>query len=157
MPLKYSGSIDANSARYKDESSYASENDAVRDGFRHAVLDAANELGRDACNEAHKARYIDAATRYARAWLSLAPCLATNRACTASDESKLDRAQQAFGSLLDHGVRDAMRKAHQSGGFQEGEFPREVLTLVADMAAGPTVNPFAAPQMKEWLGICGSG
>jgi hypothetical protein len=141
--------IDVNSARYKYESSYASENDAVRDGFRRTVLDAANELDRDACNQDLKARYIDAASRYARAWLSLAPCLATDRACTASDESKLDRAQQAFSSPLDHRVREAMRRAHQGGSFQEGDFPREVVTLVAEMAADPTINPRATPQMKE--------
>jgi hypothetical protein len=140
--------VDVNSARYKYESSYASDSDARRDELRHAALDTAIEFGRNACDATLKARYIDAATKYARAWVSIAPCVATST-CTSSDRPRLDRAQQAFGSPLDRRVREAMRNAHETGRFDQRDFPTDILILLAEMAADPMINPEAALDFKE--------
>jgi hypothetical protein len=87
--------VDVNSPRHQMETtSYASDNDPVRDGLRRAALQAANQLIGDPCDEAAKARYIEAATKYARAWLSIAPCVQTET-CGPSDGPRLDRARKA--------------------------------------------------------------
>jgi hypothetical protein len=131
------------------EASSASDNDAVRDSLRRAALEAADQLSKDPCDEAVKARYIAAATKYARAWLSIAPCVGT-RTCGSSDGPRLDRAQQAFGSPLDHRVREAMQKAHRTGALAQSDFPKDAVILVAEMAADPMINPLAAPKMREF-------
>ena len=72
--------VDVNDPRTKLETSFVSDNDLVRDRLRRAVLDAADALNDEPCEETLKARYIVAATNYARAWLSIAPCVGT-RTC----------------------------------------------------------------------------
>jgi hypothetical protein len=141
--------VDVNSPRYQMETtSYAGDHDAVRDALRRATLEAAQAFRDDPCNDAIKARYVEAATKYARAWLSIAPCVAT-ATCGASDGPRLDRAQKAFGSPLDRRVREAMTKAHQTDAIAEGDFSGDVAPFVAEMAADPVINPRAAPRMKE--------
>src|SRR5712672_1039197 len=71
--------VDVESPRVKMMDSYATDNDAVRDKLRHAVLEAADDLLREPCNDVMKAHYIEAATNYARARLSIAPCVGTGR------------------------------------------------------------------------------
>jgi hypothetical protein len=140
--------VDVDSPRYQVESSHASDEDSVRDALRHSALDAAQALADDPCNKAIKAHYIDAATNYARAWLSVASCVGT---CSrGSDEHlrRLDLAQRAFGSPLDHRVWEAMAKAHQTDALVEGDFARDVAERVAELAADPVINPHAAPAMK---------
>jgi hypothetical protein len=122
--------------------------DAVRDGLRNAVLAAADDLKRDPCNPLRKARYIETASKYARAWLSIVPCVGT-RTCGPSDGPRLDRAQEAFGSALDHHVREAMKKVHETDIFVEGDFPRDVVVLVAEMAGDGVINPYASARGKE--------
>jgi hypothetical protein len=129
------------------ESSHAGDNDAARNGLRNAVLDAAESLRDDPCNELVKARYIREATKYARAWLSMAPCMST-MTCSNADSARLDRAQQAFGTPLDRRVREAMAKAHETDALSEGDFPRDALVMVAGMAGDPVINPNAAPDIK---------
>jgi hypothetical protein len=124
------------------------DSDAVRDGLRDAVLAAADNLESDPCNLALKARYIEAASKYARAWLRIAPCVGT-RTCGPADGSRLDRAQKAFGSALDRRVREAMKKVHATDIFVEGDFPRDVVVMVADMAGDGVISPYASPRVKE--------
>jgi hypothetical protein len=122
--------------------------DEVRDGLRGAVLTAVDNLQGDPCNPALKACYIQAVSKYARAWLSIAPCVGT-RTCGSADGPRLDRAQKAFGSALDHRVREAMRKVHGTDIFVEGDFPRDVVILVAEMAGDGVISPYASPRVKE--------
>jgi hypothetical protein len=130
-----------------EATSSASDNDAVRDGLRQAVLEGAKSFGDDPCNEAMKRLYVEAATKYARAWLSIVPCMKTST-CGSSDGPKIDRAQQAFGSPLDHRVRDAMQKAHGTGALVRGDFPTDVVELVTLLAADPVLNPRADPAIR---------
>jgi hypothetical protein len=140
--------VDVKSPRHQMENSFASDNDAVRDGLRQAVLETAKALGDDPCNEALKARYVAAATNYVRAWLSIAPCVATTT-CGSSDEPRLDRAQKAFGSPLDRRVREAMRNVHETGVFTTGDFPKDAVVMVAEMAGDSSINPRANAQFKK--------
>jgi hypothetical protein len=140
--------VDVNSPRHQLEISHASDDDAVRDGLRQAVLTAADDLKSNPCDQALKARYIEAASKYARAWLSIAPCVGT-RTCGSSDGVRLDRAQKAFGSPLDHRVREAMKKAHETDIFIAGDFAKDVVVLVAEMAGDAVINPYASPRGKE--------
>jgi hypothetical protein len=140
--------VDVNSPREKLEASDASDNDSVRDGLRHALMDAAEDLAREPCNKEIKARYVEAATKYVRAWLSVVPCLAT-KTCGSSDSPRLDRAQQAFGSPLDHRVREAMKIIHRRGAFVTADFPHDAVGMVAMLAADPVINPQADPSIKQ--------
>ena len=140
--------VDVDSPRVKMEDSYATDRDDVRDKLRQAVLEAADDLLREPCNDVTKARYIKAATNYSRAWLSIAPCVGTGR-CGSRDGPLLDRAQKAFGAPLDRRVREAMEKAHDTGALQEGDFPKDTVTLVAQKARDPVINPSAEPSIKQ--------
>src|SRR5260370_7995500 len=68
--------VDPDSPRTQVEASHASDMDAVRDGLRWAVVDTAESLSSDPCNNGLKARYINPAPNYAPPWLSAAPCSA---------------------------------------------------------------------------------
>lgn len=140
--------VDPSSATYKYEQSFASDNDQVRDRLRHEVLDYAKALGDDPCNKVLKAHYIKAVTDYARAWLSIAHCVGM-RTCRQSDDASLDRAQQAFGSPLDHRVRETMRNLHETVMFGIGDFPDDTAILVAQMADDAMINPRASEQGRK--------
>jgi hypothetical protein len=124
------------------EQSSVSDGDPTRDRLRHEVLDYAKALSDDPCNPVVKRYYIKAVVDYARAWLSIAPCVAT-RTCGSSDSQKLDRAQQAFGSPLDVQVRDAMAHVHAKGIFGPADFPKDTVRLVAELAADGSINSAA--------------
>jgi hypothetical protein len=140
--------VDVNSPRFKMEQSFASDNDATRDKLRQAVLESAKALGDEPCNSVLKASYIEAATAYARAWLSVAPCVG-KRTCGSADERKLDLAQKAFGSPLDHRVREAMERLHGAGIFVTADFPKDAVVMVAQFARDATINPYADPRIKS--------
>jgi hypothetical protein len=140
--------VDPDSPRTQVEESHASDMDSVRDGLRWAVLDSAESLRADPCNEGLKTRYVSAATNYARAWLSVVPCLKT-RTCGSADDARLGRAQEAFGSPLDHRVREAMRRAHETDAIHDGDFSEDVVRHVALLAADPLINPSADPKIKQ--------
>jgi hypothetical protein len=144
-PLPTFHQVDPNDPGVKLEAtSFASDNNAARDALRHAVLDAAKRFGDDPRNAATKALYVEAATQYAQAWLSIVPCIGT-RTCCPADSPKLDRAAKAFGSPLDRRVREAMRKAHQARTLTSADFPKETVGLIAELAADETINPYAYP------------
>jgi hypothetical protein len=119
------------------------------DGLRDPVLAAAEDLRNDPCNPTLKARYIEAASKYARAWLSIAPCVGTHT-CGPSDGPRMDQAKKTFGSALDHRVRDAMKRLHQTDIFVESDFSRDVVVLVSEMAGDGVINPYASPAGKEF-------
>ena len=127
---------------------FASDGDATRDRLRNAVLEYAKALGDDTRNKTLKTSYVEAATAYARAWLSIAPCVAT-RTCSNSDRERLDRAQDTFDSPLDHRVREAMRKLHSTGVFGTGDFAKDVVTLLSQMANDPRIDPRASTQRRK--------
>lgn len=132
--------INADDPRYKLEQSSVSDNDAVRDRLRNDVIDYAKALNDDPCNKILKAHYIQAVVAYARAWLSIVPCLAT-QSCGSWDSALLDRGARAFGSPLDHRVRDAMRAVQAKAGFGSADFPKDTIHLVADLAADSSLEP----------------
>src|SRR5258708_26553261 len=118
--------------------------DAVRDGLGWTVVDQAESLRSDRCNDVLKARYISAATNYARAWLSVAPCVAT-RTCSSADQPLLQRAQEAFGSPLDHRVQDAIREADQTDAIRDEHFPNDVVSHLALLATAQALHPGSEP------------
>jgi hypothetical protein len=122
--------------------SLISDGDATRDQLRHDVLDYAKALSNEPCNPIVKHYYIKAVIAYARAWLSIAPCVAT-RTCSSSDSQKLERARQAFGSALDVRVRDAMAHIQATGIFGPADFPKDTVRLVAELAADGSINSAA--------------
>jgi hypothetical protein len=131
--------VDPDDPRTKIEQSSVSDDDPVRDRLRNEVLDYAKALGDDPCNEVLKKNYIKAVVAYARAWVSIVPCIGT-QTCRSADSPLLDRAAHAFGSPLDHRVRDAMRATHQKALFGSADFPKETVHLVADLAADSSLN-----------------
>jgi hypothetical protein len=141
--------VDVNSPKFKYEQSFASDDDPARDRLRNAVLEAAKALSNEPCNSTLKAAYVEAASAYARAWLSVAPCVGT-RTCSSHDiNTQLDRAQKAFGSPLDHRVREAMRRLHGKVDFATADFPKEVVVQVAQMAGDGRINPRASAEFKK--------
>lgn len=92
--------VDANDPRTKLMQSPASDDDATRDRLRHDVLDSAEALNDDPYNAALKARYIEAASNHAKAWISIAPCF-SSLTCNNSSWKTIENAQHALGSPLD--------------------------------------------------------
>ncbi len=144
--------VDTNDPRYKLEQSSVSDNDPTRDSLRNAVLGEAKSLADDPCNSNFKATYIKAVNAYARAWISIAPCLGTHT-CGSSDSAKLDRAAQAFGSPLDHRLRELMRRIHDKRIFGPHDFPGELAQFVATMAGDARINPRAEEFRKIAAGM----
>lgn len=134
--------VDADSPTSQLAQSSISDGDPTRDRLRHEVLDYAKALSDDPCNPAVKHYYIKAVVAYARAWLSIAPCVAT-RTCGSSDSQKLERARRTFGSPLDVWVRDAMAHVHAKGIFGPADFPKDTVRLVAELAADDSTNSAA--------------
>jgi hypothetical protein len=126
------------------------DNHPARNALRKAVLDAAASLRVQPCDPDVKARYVKAATDYSRAWLSIVPCVGS-RTCSSSDEARLNEAQAAFGTPLDHRVREAMTEAHRSGVIEPGDFPADIVEIVAGMARDPVINPHAAGFIRDGL------
>jgi hypothetical protein len=119
--------VDPNDPKVKlEQSSFVSDNDPVRDRLRNEVLDYARALRDDPCNAVLKKNYIKAVVAYARAWISIVPCIGTH-SCGQSDSQRIDRAAQAFGSPLDHRVREAMQVAHARATFGPNDFPKETI------------------------------
>jgi hypothetical protein len=135
--------VDPDSQQRQLMSSSISDNDTVRDRLRHAVLDEAKALDHDPCSQISKARYVEAVNAYARAWISIVPCLRTHT-CGSSDSQKLDRAAHAFGSPLDLRAREAMQRVHRKTVFKLGDFPNDDAPLVAELAADGAINPLVA-------------
>jgi hypothetical protein len=139
--------VDPADPRTKLEQTSVSDDDATRDRLRNEVLDYAKAVHDDPCNEVLKKNYIKAVVAYARAWISIVPCIGT-QTCHGWDSAALDRAAQAFGTPLDHRVRDAMRAAHARAMFGSGDFPKDTVHLVADLAADSSLN--SAHETREF-------
>jgi hypothetical protein len=133
--------------RIKLEKTSVSDDDPTRDRLRKEVLDYTKPLGDDPCNKTLRAHYVKAVTDYARAWISIAPCLGT-RTCGGSDSPLIERAAHAFGSPLDVRVRDAMAAVHAKGIFGPADFPKETIRLIGELAADPSIN--SAKDTKEF-------
>jgi hypothetical protein len=123
-----------------------SDSDEVRDGLRRGVQSTANNLISDPCNGTLRDQYIVAATKYAHAWLSIAPCY---RNCSSQDWTKLELAQKAFNTPFDKTVRDLMRRVHNTGTIREGDFAPGVAGMVARMSGDPLINPDAELAVRE--------
>jgi hypothetical protein len=139
--------VNPDDPRVKLEKSSVSDDDLTRDRLRKDVLEWAKPLQDDPCNKTLRTHYVKAATDYARAWISIAPCLGT-QTCGSWDSSLTERAHHAFGSPLDLRVRDAMQAVHAKGIFGPADFPKETIHLLAALAADPSINP--AEQTKEF-------
>jgi len=139
--------VDTTMPRYQIEQSSVSDNDPTRDRLRNEVRDYAKALKDDPCNPVLKANYIKAVTAYARAWIAIAPCLGTET-CRNADSAQLDRGRQAFGSPLDLRVREAMAAVHAKASFGPADFPKDIVHLVANLAADSSIN--SAEETKEF-------
>jgi hypothetical protein len=124
-----------------------SDGDEVRDGLRRSVLATANDLSESPCNDYMRDRYIAAATKYARAWLSIAPCFPH---CTSNKESaQLDLAAKAFKTPLDDRVTEAMVSAHETDTIRAGDFAPDVERWVAQRSRDILINPVANPVARK--------
>jgi len=142
--------VDPNDPRVAmQRTSFASDGDAERDGLRYAALEDATKLSGDPCNLQLRASYVTAATAYARAWQSIAPCAADSSCGAPGDSHRMDQAAQAFGSPLDLRIRDAMAKAHKTGALTATDFPPDVIGLVAHLARDPMLDPRVSPAYRE--------
>jgi hypothetical protein len=140
--------VDKDNPRLRLEQTSISDNDPTRDRLRQEVLDDAKSFSDDPCNPILRKRYIAAVNSYARAWISIAPCLRT-RTCKGSDSPGLDRAAQAFGSPLDFRLREAMQVVHRRGTFQIGDFPNDTVDLVSVLAADGSINPRTDLRLRQ--------
>ena len=68
--------VNPDDPRVKLEKSSISDDDPTRDRLRKDVLEWAKPHKDDPCNKTLRAHYVKAATDYALAWISIAPCLA---------------------------------------------------------------------------------
>lgn len=140
--------VDPNSAEYKLQQSSTSDNDATRDHLRNEVIDYAKALKDDPCNQVLRANYIKAAVSYARAWISIVPCMA-DQTCRQSDWPRTERAAKAFGTPLDARVREAMTAVHMRARFTVADFPPDTVTVLSMMASDPLINPQADPRSSR--------
>jgi hypothetical protein len=132
--------VDTASPSYQFQQSSITDDDATRDRLRMELLDYAQSLAGDPCNETLRKHYIEAANNYARAWISIVPCI-RSQTCSQSDSKRLDLAANAFGTPMDHRVREAMRALHAKHIFKLGDFPNDTAFFVAELAADGTINP----------------
>ena len=124
-----------------------SDGDEVRDSLRRGVLTTADDLRESPCNDYMRDRYIAAATKYARAWLSIAPCFPH---CTSNKESaQLDLAAKAFKTPLDDRVTEAMVSAHETDTIRAGDFAPDVEQWVAQRSRDILINPVANPVARK--------
>jgi hypothetical protein len=132
--------------RYNQEDAFESDSDEVRDGLRRVLLNTGNNLLASPCNGYLRDQYIAAATKYAHAWLSIAPC---EQRCDSKGWARLELAQKAFGTPFDKTVRDLMRRIHETDTIREGDFRQEVVVTVARMASDAVINPSADPAARQ--------
>jgi hypothetical protein len=134
--------------RYNKEDAYESDRDGVRDGLRRDVENTANNLLASPCNAYLRDQYIAAATKYARAWLSIAPCL---EKCGSKERAQMELAIKAFNTPFDKTVRDLMRQVHNTDTIREGDFGQDVVVKVAGMASDWVLNPKADPAARKTM------
>jgi hypothetical protein len=132
--------------RYNQEDTSESDRDEVRDSLRRVLLNTGNNLLANPCNDYLRDQYIAAATKYARAWLSISPCL---QRCNSNELAKLELAQKAFGTPFDKSVREVMRNIHDTDTIRQGDFGKDVVVTVANMAGDATINPLADPDVRK--------
>ncbi len=132
--------------RYNQEDAFESDRDEVRDGLRRVVLNTGNNLLASPCNGYLRDQYIAAATKYARAWLSISPCL---QRCDSKALAKLELAQKAFGTPFDKTVFELMRRIHDTDTIREGDFGQDVVVTVARMSGDAVINPSADPAFRR--------
>jgi hypothetical protein len=126
-----------------------SDGDEVRDGLRRAVLATADDLRESPCNDYMRDRYIAAATKYARAWLSIAPCFPHCNPNKKVEEAQLDRAKKAFDTPFDDRVNEAMYRAHRTDTIREGDFAPDVVLWVAMRSHDRLINPMATTETRK--------
>ena len=124
-----------------------SDGDEVRDGLRRDVIATANDLRESPCNDYMRDQYIAAATKYARAWLSIAPCGGNCR--SNKDYAQLDLAAKAFKTPLDERVHEAMARVHQTDTIRQGDFAPDVVPMVAMMSRDALLNSRADPAFQK--------
>jgi len=124
-----------------------SDGDEVRDGLRRVTLASANNLLTSPCNDYLRDQYIAAASKYARAWLSIALC--GDRCSSRAEIAQMDLAKKAFKTPLDDTVRDVMRRVHQTDTIREGDFSPDVVRLVARMSHDFLISPAADPEVRK--------
>lgn len=125
-----------------------SDGDEVRDSLRRGVLTTADDLRESPCNDYMRDRYIAAATKYAQAWLSIAPCFPH---CNANkkEEDQLDRAAKAFKTPFDDRVTSSMVRVHETDTIRSGDFAPDVERWVAERSRDILINPVANPVARK--------
>ena len=135
-----------------ERNKFKGDSDAVRDGLRREVHDTAKELLKNQCNAYYRDRYVAAATKYARAHLSIAPCLQRNTCNSKKEYAQLELVWKAFKTPFDDTVTDLMRDVHGSGAIREGDFGQDVVVWVTMTAKDIANNPIADPATRrEWI------
>lgn len=124
-----------------------SEGDEVRDSLRRDVLKTADDLRENPCNDGLRDRYIAAATKYARAWLSIASCFP--RCMSNKEQEQLDRAASAFKTPLDDRATAAMARVHETDTIRDGDFTPDVVLWVATRSRDAVLNARADAAIRQ--------
>ena len=135
--------VDKDSPRFQLEQTSISDNDPTRDRLRHEVLDDAKALNDDPCNDVLKRRYIKAVNDYARAWISIVPCLGARTA--------VHRIRRSWNAPPTHSARRSIiacakrcRKSMPRRRSSSAIFPNDTAVLVGrSLAADGSINPLA--------------
>lgn len=135
-----------------EKSKFKGDSDAVRDGLRREVYDTGKEFMKNQCNAYYKDLYVAAATKYARAHLSIAPCLQGFTCNSKKEYAQLELVDKAFKTPFDDTVIDMMREVHGSGAIREGDFGQDVVVWVAMTTKDIAINPISPPAVRsEWI------
>jgi hypothetical protein len=139
--------VEAGSPPDRKVDAASTESDAVRDGLRKALVEAATRLSAEQCNQAAKVRYVEAATQYANAWLKLMLCFGKHN-CSASDYLRGEQHEKKFGAPWYRDVMSAARKVHDTGVIRENDFSEDTALFMANLASDPLINPRAEADTK---------
>jgi hypothetical protein len=114
------------------------DDDAKRNARRLALLQAANAYALSPCDAGMKKNLVDSLTAYTMAWAEVAGCRNGAMSCT-----RLDEAQEAFGTPLDVRVREAVGAAVAKGGIGREDFSTAVRNVALQFQVSQTDEPAA--------------
>jgi hypothetical protein len=122
--------------------------DPARDTLGSAMIEAANRLADAPCDEAAKARYIESAVNYVRAWLKLMPCYEKMN-CSYDDNVSNAKIEKTIGTPFRRDVHEAATRAHELVAFGENDFPKDTVQILVTLASDGWIDPKATFKKTE--------
>jgi hypothetical protein len=122
--------------------------DPARDPLGTSMIEAANRLADEPCDEAAKVRYIEAAVSYVRAWLELMPCFEKMN-CSYDDNVSNGKVEKTIGTPFRRDVHEAATRAHELVAFGEYDFPKDTVQLLVTLSNDGWIDPTAPFKKTE--------